>query len=53
MKTIGAVLVGIMLVGLAGCSDSIVGTDGELSNPSFKKGGGKGRPAAETPVNGR
>jgi hypothetical protein len=42
MKSIGAVLVGIMLVGLAGCSDSIVGTDGELSNPSFKKGGGNG-----------
>jgi hypothetical protein len=49
MKTIGAVLVGIMLLGLAGCSDSIVGTDAELSSPSFKKGGGGGPPGGGDP----
>jgi hypothetical protein len=49
MKTIGAVLVGIMLFGLAGCSDSIVGTDADLSSPSFKKGGGGGPPGGGDP----
>ncbi len=49
MKSTGALLVGLMLVGLAGCSDSIVGTDEDLASAAFKKGGGKGPPGGRDP----
>jgi len=37
MKWIAAVLVGVMLFGSTGCSDSLVGTDGESSTADFKR----------------
>lgn len=53
MRTGVTMLVAALAMAMTGCADSadsIVGTDGESSNPILKKGGGKGPPGGGDPT---